>query len=491
MQLAHAIRNVEYLVESGRVHAEITLAGAPGKLAFQGNLQSDRSAVLAGASGFSLRMHCDDDACAGARFALRGPAGSAEFRRRVRLATILPRALAPAWESARALLALQQAIGGSNKKRFATLEVAGGISRFWLELDRKAGFCASGRLVKTDQADEQAILGCMGVAAPAGVRASLEGNTSGGGVILALSEGAARMIVVVLAEEESATELAPDFFAPAPQETLAPPQTPTQTPPLEPSPEEPAPRDALVAVNSEHPATQFLDAHRGEPEIAAAIANWKRPRAVGRGPGEGWIGPRLQAYLRECRATAPAMAKILVSYGVPAEVVFVTLLESNFCVAKGFPVSGNDVSSAVGPWQILFGTGKELKMSVLPMLPEGRANPCDDRADWRKATAGAARYFSQMLRWFHNDPLLAVAGFRSGPTRMANLARSAGERLDQLALLRVSYWTVRKYKMANVDDPYVIHFAAAQFIGREPRAHGFSLPEEAGPLAPPPSCPQN
>jgi hypothetical protein len=249
----------------------------------------------------------------------------------------------------------------------------------------------------------------------------------------------------------------------------------------------------LIAVNRAHPATQYLERYQDRPEIAEAIRDWA---TATRGK---FTRPLLQNYMVLGRSMVPAIAEILVAAGGWTEAALLTLTESRFMAVPGFPIERNLDSpgnTASGPWQITDATARALHLRYFSLSnTNGPVNPCDDRADWKKSTAAIGRYFSLLLTMFRNDPLLAVLGYAMGPYGVEKEAVAAGKRAasrDQLAQISesgFSYWGVKRFHMAQIGawHAYVMHFAAATLIARDPLAYKFALPEK-GPLAPQPAC---
>ena len=509
--LAARVRGVEFVKTQNHVRARLTLEGVPAPLAFEGNLDASTRVVrglrASGQPTLALAIACSpDDDCVRAVFVLteqragQSATATASFIRRDRMATVSARRADQNWSSATALQRTLANILQTPRRRFVTLEVRYGISTYWLDLS-SANLCPAGRMIDTsDDDDEDEVIGSLGCpeqSPPENVTGVLAGNSTLGAAILRFDEGSARLFVVVDAETRSVTQ-APDFFVPGiPTPPEPPPSPPNPLPNPQPGPEpgQPddvrpgapgaPPADALIQVDLSHPATRALDAHRTDPQILAALEEVKR----------GALAPRMRAMLTVGRAMAPAMAEILAQQGVPREIIFVTLQESAFLTNPSFPIQPNGQgSTALGPWQFLEGTGRGYGLRVLP-LERGQANPCDERADWRKSTRAAGRYFSDMLRQFQNDSLLAVLGFRSGHNRVENARRATAnrQRMESVGQSGVSYWTVRRFNMVprlNQYHSYIMRFAAAQMIGRAPREHGFTLGPPSGPMAPTPVCSQ-
>lgn len=195
--------------------------------------------------------------------------------------------------------------------------------------------------------------------------------------------------------------------------------------------------------------------------------------------------------MTNARSLAPAMTAILVANGAPAEMLATALMETDFLMDPNHDSRARNPSprsSATGPWQFQDDTAASLGLRIVRLAPGSRVgSSCDERTDWRKSTAAAGRHFRDLLRMFNGDPLLSVLGYAAGP--YAWIQREQGLRLNQAAQMGISYWAVRRYRMAsNLTQwhPYVMRWAAAALIMADPRSYQFSLGSPRplpGPLA--------
>jgi len=97
---------------------------------------------------------------------------------------------------------------------------------------------------------------------------------------------------------------------------------------------------------------------------------------------------------------------ILKRYGLPPSLKYLAVIESD--------LNSNALSSAgaVGPWQLMPGTARELGLTVSPTL--------DERTDLNKSTHAAAKYLNDLYKKL-NDWLLVVAAYNGGPARVDNV----------------------------------------------------------------------
>ncbi len=103
--------------------------------------------------------------------------------------------------------------------------------------------------------------------------------------------------------------------------------------------------------------------------------------------------------------------KILSSYGVPVELKYLSVIESN--------LNNKAVSrvGAAGPWQFMPADGRSFGLKV-----NGKV---DERKDFTKSTHAAAKYLKQMYERF-GDWLLVVASYNCGPNKVARILKETG-----------------------------------------------------------------
>lgn len=149
----------------------------------------------------------------------------------------------------------------------------------------------------------------------------------------------------------------------------------------------------------------------------------------------------------------PRMSSILAKEGVPAELVYLPLIES------GFKNSARSPAGAVGPWQFIPGTGRRYGLRIDRYV--------DERRDPIKSTRAAARYLRDLYGMF-GDWHLALAGYNTGENRISGiLSRSDAE----------DFWEMseRGYLCRETSD-YVPKFLAALQIAERPEDFEFDPP---------------
>lgn len=103
-----------------------------------------------------------------------------------------------------------------------------------------------------------------------------------------------------------------------------------------------------------------------------------------------------------------AIEKILNRYHLPPTLKYLAVIESDL---KTTALSS---TGAVGPWQLMPGTAKDLGLTVSKIA--------DDRTDLTKSTHAAARFLSMLYEQL-GDWLLVVAAYNGGPARLDNIIK--------------------------------------------------------------------
>ena len=103
--------------------------------------------------------------------------------------------------------------------------------------------------------------------------------------------------------------------------------------------------------------------------------------------------------------------KVLSSYGVPTELKYLSVIESNL------NRNAKSKVGAVGPWQFMAPAARSFGLKV-----NGKV---DERKDLVKSTHAAAKYLKQMYERF-GDWLLVVASYNCGPNKVARILKETG-----------------------------------------------------------------
>lgn len=133
------------------------------------------------------------------------------------------------------------------------------------------------------------------------------------------------------------------------------------------------------------------------------------------------------------------MADILNKHGLPAELKYLSVIESD--------LKANAVSwaGAVGPWQLMPETARLMGLRV----SKGR----DERTDYTKSTHAAARYLTY-LYGLYSDWLLVIAAYNGGPGNVNSAIRKSGSR---------NFWSLQ-YHLPTESRNHVKKFIATHYI---------------------------
>jgi len=149
------------------------------------------------------------------------------------------------------------------------------------------------------------------------------------------------------------------------------------------------------------------------------------------------------------------MSSILQKEGVPQQLAYLPLIES------GFSVHAVSRAGAVGPWQLISGTGRRYGLRIDAYV--------DERRDPVKSTQAAARYLKDLYNMF-GDWHLSLAAYNTGEGTITRILERG--RADD-------FWemSARGYLYRETRD-FVPGFLAALQIAETPEAYGFDTPDE-------------
>lgn len=135
----------------------------------------------------------------------------------------------------------------------------------------------------------------------------------------------------------------------------------------------------------------------------------------------------------------PMIEDIFDSYGLPAELKYVAVIES--------ALNPNAVSrmGATGLWQFMFSTGRLYGLTINSVI--------DERRDPVKATHAAARYLKDLYNIF-DDWTLVIAAYNCGPGNVNKAIRRSGNKKD--------YWQIY-YRLPRETRGYLPQFVAAAY----------------------------
>jgi membrane-bound lytic murein transglycosylase D len=130
---------------------------------------------------------------------------------------------------------------------------------------------------------------------------------------------------------------------------------------------------------------------------------------------------------------------ILTQYGIPKELKYLAVIESNL------KTSATSWVGASGPWQFMPYTARENGLIVNGMI--------DERRDYFKSTHAAARYLLQLYKMTH-DWLLVIAAYNGGPGRVFSAINRSGSR---------NFWQLQ-YFLPEESRNHVKKFIATHYI---------------------------
>ena len=110
---------------------------------------------------------------------------------------------------------------------------------------------------------------------------------------------------------------------------------------------------------------------------------------------------------READQIVPKLKTIFTEEGVPSALIWLAEVES------GFNARARSPAGAVGMYQLMPTTAKDLGLSLFPF---------DERKQWEPTTHAAAKYLRQLHTQF-DDWRLAVAAYNSGPGTVSRLLK--------------------------------------------------------------------
>jgi membrane-bound lytic murein transglycosylase D len=159
---------------------------------------------------------------------------------------------------------------------------------------------------------------------------------------------------------------------------------------------------------------------------------------------------RFKRHLINAMAVENIVKPILQTYGLPADLFYVGLIES------GYNLRIKSRAKATGPWQFMKGTAKKYGLKVNRWK--------DERTDLKKSTHAAARYFTDLYNIFGSWELALVA-YNTGEYKVIRSIRKANSR--NLATL------IRKRLLYKETIHYIPKVLAAKKIFQSPKSYGF------------------
>jgi len=134
----------------------------------------------------------------------------------------------------------------------------------------------------------------------------------------------------------------------------------------------------------------------------------------------------------------PMMDSVFTRYHLPTELKYLSAVESEL---KATAVSR---VGAVGPWQLMASTARDLSLKV-----KGKY---DERKNYYKSTVAAAKYLRDLYNQFGDWPLV-IAAYNSGPGKVLTAIKKSGSR---------NFWVLQNYLPAETRG-HVKRFIATHY----------------------------
>jgi hypothetical protein len=151
------------------------------------------------------------------------------------------------------------------------------------------------------------------------------------------------------------------------------------------------------------------------------------------------------------------MRGVFTEQKLPADLVFITLVESALYVGSASP------AGAVGPWQFTAPTARAFGLRVDAVV--------DERTDLRRSTAAAGRYIRELILEFGagSSVMLALAAYNTGPARVKRAIQRVEDPIRQR-----DFWYLYRVRALPIETrQYVPKIVAAIIVGRNPERFGF------------------
>jgi membrane-bound lytic murein transglycosylase D len=136
----------------------------------------------------------------------------------------------------------------------------------------------------------------------------------------------------------------------------------------------------------------------------------------------------------------PMIEDVFDSYGLPAELKYMAVIESALN-----PEVVNRRSGATGMWQFMYSTGRMYGLTINSIV--------DERRDPVKATHAAAKYIKDLYQ-IYKDWMLVIAAYNCGPGNVNKAIKRSGNKKD--------YWEIY-YRLPRETRGYIPQYIAAAY----------------------------
>ena len=171
-------------------------------------------------------------------------------------------------------------------------------------------------------------------------------------------------------------------------------------------------------------------------------------------------------------AYGPRIAEIMLANDLPPEFFYVALQESDLKTeAVGRPTR---FGIAKGMWQFMPETGRAYGLRIGPLVGQPRADPADDRHDFEKSTAAAARYLKDIYSTdAQASGLLVIASYNWGQSNVLRLIRAMPENPRERNFWRLL--STYRDRIPRETNNYVLAIVSAAVIAEQPDLFGFAV----------------
>jgi membrane-bound lytic murein transglycosylase D len=174
------------------------------------------------------------------------------------------------------------------------------------------------------------------------------------------------------------------------------------------------------------------------------------------GPARDRIAARLEAGTRY----EPMIRAAMRDGGIPEDMYYLALVES------GFDPNAYSRAAAVGMWQFMTSTARDMGMRVDWWV--------DERRDPVKSTTAAVRFIKELRAQF-GSLYLAAAAYNGGPVRIARGLRRYADDLEGTAGDDLFFALAEKDYLRNETREYVPQLIAAALIAKDPDRYGLKI----------------
>lgn len=174
------------------------------------------------------------------------------------------------------------------------------------------------------------------------------------------------------------------------------------------------------------------------------------------GPARERIAARLEAGTRY----EPMIRAAMRDGGIPEDMYYLALVES------GFDPNAYSRAAAVGMWQFMTSTARDMGMRVDWWI--------DERRDPVKSTTAAVRFIKELRAQF-GSLYLAAAAYNGGPVRIARGLRRYADDLEGTAGDDLFFALAEKDYLRNETREYVPQLIAAALIAKDPDRYGLKI----------------